>query len=324
MENIKSLPIEKKFNWNKLKDILLPFLALAILVVVFSIMNENFLTGNNISNLLRQMSILLIVALAGTLVILIGSIDLSVGSIVTLSGTIAALTIPTMGVWAVFVGMAIGMIAGMINGLIFTIFKIPSFLVTLGMMSAFAGLSNYISQGKPITFFNQSFSNLAQGALIPGIPNLFLFGIICFVVMYLISTRTVFGRNVFAVGGGEKVAALSGIKINRLKVIVFSISGILCGLAGALLAARIGAGTPRMGDPYLLDSIAAIVIGGTALSGGIGGIQKTIIGVLVITVLSNGMNITGIHPYIQEIVKGIVVVAAVAVTTDRNKFSLTK
>ncbi|MFJ5760634.1 ABC transporter permease [Neobacillus sp. NPDC093182] len=325
MNTVKQvLPLPWRTDRTNLKGVFLPIITLAILMMVFTFLNENFLSSNNLSNLLREMSILLVVALAGTIVILIGSIDLSVGAIVTLSGTISAFTIPSLGVGAVGVAMLVGLVAGLINGVVFTAFRIPSFLVTLGMLSAFTGLSNFISNGRPILFSNAQFSSLSQGMLIPGIPNLFLFSIICFIVMVFITSRTVFGRNVFAVGGGEKVAELSGIKVKRLKVLVFMISGVLCGLAGALLTARIGAGTPRAGDPYLLDSIAAAVIGGTALSGGIGGPHKTIIGVLVITVLSNGMNITGIHPYIQDMIKGIVVIAAVAATIDRSKFSLTK
>lgn len=311
-------------NWSKMKGVYLPLGLLIVLFAVFTILNENFLSAMNMVNLLRQMSILLIVALAGTMVILIGSIDLSVGAIVTISGTMAAFAVPALGAGAVLVGMLVGMAAGLLNGLIFTGFKIPSFLVTLGMMSALTGIANFLSDGRPILFSSPSFDDMTRGAPIAGIPNIFIWSILCFLLMIFLLSRTVFGRNMFAVGGGEQVAKLSGIRVNRLKILVFTIAGLLCGLAGALLASRIGAGTPRMGDPFLLDSIAAVVIGGTALSGGVGGAHRTMIGVLVITVLSNGMNIVGIHPFIQEIVKGLVVIAAVAATIDRSKYTLSK
>jgi ribose transport system permease protein len=313
-----------ELNWNQTKGVILPLITLLLLITVFSLMSPAFFSAGNLVNLLRQMSILLIVALAGTVVILIGSIDLSVGAVVTLSGTIAAFTVPYLGAGALLVGMAIGMMAGFMSGIIFTAFKIPSFLATLGMMSALTGIANYLSDGRPILFKSASFDYLTKGTFIPGIPNIFLWSVLCFIIIVFISFRTVFGRNMFAIGGGEKVAQLSGIKVNRLKIYVFMISGLLCGLAGTLLASRIGAGTPRMGDPLLLDSIAAVVMGGTALSGGVGGSHRTIVGVLVITVLSNGLNITGVHPFLQEIVKGLVVIAAVAATMDRSKFELTK
>lgn len=325
MEAVKN-KVRKGFelNWNQTKGVILPLITLLLLITVFSLMSPAFFSAGNLVNLLRQMSILLIVALAGTVVILIGSIDLSVGAVVTLSGTIAAFTVPYLGAGALLVGMAIGMMAGFMSGIIFTAFKIPSFLATLGMMSALTGIANYLSDGRPILFKSASFDYLTKGTFIPGIPNIFLWSVLCFIIIVFISFRTVFGRNMFAIGGGEKVAQLSGIKVNRLKIYVFMISGLLCGLAGTLLASRIGAGTPRMGDPLLLDSIAAVVMGGTALSGGVGGSHRTIVGVLVITVLSNGLNITGVHPFLQEIVKGLVVIAAVAATMDRSKFELTK
>jgi ribose transport system permease protein len=318
-------PLTLNVGPDLLKGVLLPIIVLIIISIAFTILNSNFLSAANFMNILREMSVLLIVALAGTLVIMIGSIDLSVGSIVTLSGMFAANSTIHFGSGvALLVGLAVGVIAGLLNGIILTGLKLPSFLVTLGMLSALNGIANVMSDGKPILYNSSSFDDLSRGELIPGIPNIFLWSVICVILIIFMCSRTVFGRNLYAVGGGEKVAKLSGIKVNQLKIYVFMLAGLLCGLAGVLLTSRIGAGTPRMGDPFLLDSIAAVVIGGTALSGGIGGAHRTIIGVLLITVLSDGMNIVGIHPFIQEIVKGLVVIAAVAITIDRSKFEFAK
>lgn len=324
--NTTKTPMSSKFkNADLIKGVVLPISVLVVISIIFSVLNENFLTTMNLMNILRQLSVLMLVALAGTLVIMIGSIDLSVGSNVTLSGIVAAYFVTQYGALAgVLAGLMVGVCVGLFNGVVFTKLKLPSFIVTLGMLSSLSGIANVLSDGKAVLYNSLTFDYLARGELIPGIPNIFLWAVTVLAIIIFICSKTVFGRNMYAVGGGEKVAKLSGIKVDRLKIGVFMISGLLCGLAGVLLCSRIGAGTPRMGDPFLLDSIAAIVIGGTALSGGIGGAHRTIVGVLLITVLSSGMNITGVHPFVQEIVKGLVVIAAVATTIDRSKFDLTK
>lgn len=323
----KETTVSLKVRFNSIRDVVLPIAVLLIISIVFGLLKGNFLSVSNLMNILRQMSILLIVALAGTLVILIGSIDLSVGANVTFTGMLSTYVISFSGAGAgtaLLVGVVSGGLVGLINGFLFTQLKLPSFLVTLGTLSSITGLSNLVSKGTSIQYKNATFDYLARGQLIPGLPNIFLWAVACLGLIIFLCSKTVFGRNMYAIGGGEKVAKLSGINANKIKVIVFMMSGLLCGLAGVLMAARIGSGTPRMGDTFLLDSIAAVVIGGTALSGGLGGAHRTIVGVLLIAVMSNGMNIVGIHPFVQDIIKGFVVIGAVAFTIDRSKFELTK
>lgn len=305
-------------------SVLLPFTTLIGLIIIFGIAGTNFLTLGNALNVLRECSVLLIVALAGTFVILMGSIDLSVGSIVNLSGVATALVVPQLGARAMLVGLAVGLAAGLVNGLLYTVLRIPSFLVTLGALSAFGGIANIISGGQPIAADSPGFMSLSNGILFLSIPNLWLWAFALWLVCLFVAYRMRFGRYMYALGGGEKVAQWSGVRVNRYKVYAFMLSGVLCGLAGVLLTSEISSFTPGMGDPFLLDSIAAVVIGGTALSGGVGGPHRTLLGVLVIAILTNGMDIVGIQPFTQMVIKGLVVIVAVALTIDRKKFALIK
>jgi ribose transport system permease protein/putative xylitol transport system permease protein len=301
-----------------------PVLMLSVLIVAFGIGNPNFLTHVNFMNILRQLSILLIVSVAESLIILMGCIDLSIGSIVTVSGALAAVSVPTLGAGALLVAAAVGLGAGLFNGMIFTKLRIPSFLVTLGALSAFNGAANLVSTGRPILYISPSFDFLAQGSMFFGIPNVVIWSFLIMGVMYYVAFNTRFGRYLFAIGGGEKVASLSGVPVNRYKIYAFLVAGLLCGIAGGLLTSRIGAGTPRSGEPLLLDCIAAVVIGGTALTGGVGGPQWALLGVLVITILSNGLNVMNVNPFVQEVIKGLVVIGAVAVSIDRSKYEMVK
>lgn len=304
---------------------LYPVLVILALVVFFAVQNPNFATFDNAMNIGRQSSVLLLVALAGTMVIMIGSIDLSVGSIVTLAGIVAALTIDSAGpVVAILAGIGTGLVVGLINGVTLISLKVPSFLVTLGMLSILSGIANMICGGASIMFMDLSLTNFVNAELIPGLPTIILVALLSAAALTFIAFKTVLGRYLFAIGGGEIVAANSGVPVNRYKVYAFMLSGALCGLAGVLLTAQVGAGTPAAGANMLLDSIAAIVMGGTALSGGIGGPQRTILGVLVIAILSNGMDVTEVSSFTQEIVKGLVIILAVASTIDRKKYPFIK
>lgn len=313
----------KQRNWG---STLLPFVLLVLLVIVFSIGNARFLTENNVWNILRQSSVLLIVAMGATFVILAGSIDLAVGSIVTMSGLMTAMVIRDlgMGAWSLIIGPIVGVLAGMVSGALLAWGKVPSFLATLGLMSVFSGAALLWTGGSPIPINDATFQWISTGSLIGPLPNIGLWALIIYGVMTYVGFRTKFGRYMFAIGGGERVAKLAGVKVDRYKFYAFAVCGLLSGLAGSLMSARVGAGTPSMGESLLMDSIAAVVMGGTALSGGTGGPHRTILGVIVIGVLSNGMNVLGVNPYIQMVVTGAVVILAVAMTLDRSKITIMK
>ncbi|MCB1487555.1 MAG: ABC transporter permease, partial [Bauldia sp.] len=291
----------------------------------FSFVNPLFLSTANALNIGRQSSVLLMVSLAGTMVILIGSIDLSVGSLVTLTGILVAMSVDTLGVGgATLIGVGIGALVGLINGSLVTVLKVPSFLVTLGMLSILIGVSNQISQGQSILFENQFLLDLVNGSVFLGIPNVIWFALIATAVLTFVAFRTKLGRYLFALGGGEIVAAHAGVPVNFYKILAFVLAGAICGLAGVMLTGQVGAGTPTAGSGLLLNSIAAVVMGGTALSGGIGGPHRTFLGVLVIAILTNGMDVTGVNSFTQDIVKGFVIILAVSLTIDRSKYPFIK
>jgi ribose/xylose/arabinose/galactoside ABC-type transport system permease subunit len=250
-----------------------------------------------------------------------GSIDLSVGAIVLLVGaiTVNAINALGLGVEALAVGILIGALLGTVNGVIFAYGKIPSFVVTLGSLSIFTGAAWELLQGRAIRYDSADFENLAIGQLIPFVQNIGLFAIGAWLVMVFVCFKTRFGRYMFIIGGGEAVARTTGIPVRRYKVMAFALSGMMAGLAGALAVARLGTAGPTLGQDLLLNSLAAIVVGGTSLSGGVGGVHRTLIGVLIIALLDNGLNLMGVNQYSQMMVKGAVVIAAVLVGQDRSK-----
>lgn len=306
---------------------LLPLATLFVLLMICIIAAPNFLSVINIMNIFRQASVLLIVALGCTFIISMGSIDLSFGSVVGLSGAITAMAMANLGTGifvAVLLGMLVGVVCGFINGVIFAYVKVPSFLATLGTMFAMDGIALMLLKGSAVPVNSKAFLDLARGTLIGSIPNIALWALAIYAITIFVAFKTRFGRYIFAIGGGELVAKMSGVPVNRFKLYSFIVTGLLSGFAGALFVARIGAATPRMGENLLLDAIAAVIIGGTALTGGVGGPQLTLIGVLIISVLGNGMNLLDVDPYLQIVVKGVVVILAVAVGLDRKKISIMK
>ncbi|CAN7672706.1 ABC transporter permease [Rhizobium sp. LjRoot254] len=308
-----------------LRTIILPLVAIIVLIAYFSYINPLFFSSVNALNIGRQSSVLLIVALAGTVVILIGSIDLSVGALVTLTGILAALTVDRFGVaGATFTAIAVGGFVGLVNGSLVTMLRVPSFLVTLGMLSILSGVSNQISQGQSILFMNSVLPDVVNGAVLFGIPNVIWFALIATALLTVIAFRTKLGRYLYALGGGEIVASNAGVPVTFYKVLTFVLAGAICGFAGVIMTGQVGAGTPTAGSSLLLNSIAAVVMGGTALSGGIGGPHRTFLGVLVIAILTNGMDVTEVNSFTQDIVKGLVIILAVSLTIDRSKYSFIK
>ncbi|MBI3224172.1 MAG: ABC transporter permease [Mycolicibacterium cosmeticum] len=311
---------------NLVRDVL-PLAALLALVVFFSVRAEAFLTAANLTLISGQAGILLLASLGATLVIVAGSVDLSVGSIALLTGAVVASLIndgfgnPFL---VLLIAIAVGAAIGLINGVVFAYGRVPSFIATLGTLSLFAGIGLTILQGSTINFTNQGIRDLAIGQFIPNIQNAALIALLALAVVWFFARRTRFGLYVYAVGGNEKVVELAGVQTRRVKVLILVVSGITAGLAGLLLTAQLGAAGPTLGSQILLDSVAAIVIGGTALSGGVGGVGRTVLGVLILTVLSNGLNQIGAADYTQTIIKGLVIIVAAVFTMASQRKLIVK
>ena len=301
---------------NIARDVL-PLLALIALIGYFSLRAEAFRSPANFALISGQAGILLLASLGATLVVIAGSIDLSVGSIALLTGTVVAYLIregvanPAL---AIAIAVGVGALIGLLNGVVFAFGRVPSFIATLGTLSLFAGIGLTILEGSTINFTDTGIRNLAVGQLIPNLQNAALIALVVLGIVWFLSRRTRIGLYTYAVGGNERVVALAGVSTRRVKVFILVISGITAGLAGLLLTAQLGAAGPTLGSTILLDSVAAIVIGGTALSGGVGSVGRTVLGVLILTVLSNGLNQIGAADYTQTIIKGLVIVVAAVFT----------
>jgi ribose transport system permease protein len=282
------------------------FLALGIECVVLASTTNSFLTVGNLSNVLRQNAFTAILAAGMTFVILTGGIDLSVGSVVGLSGVLCAgLLSKGLGLMlSVAAALFLGLTIGLINGFSITRLKVPAFIVTLAMMQVARGGAFKFTDARTITGLPPAFSTLA-GGLITGTVVCLVFGL-----SWLGLMRTPFGRHVYAVGGNAEAARLSGVRVHRVQLAVYTVCGGCAGLAGILVASRLNAGYPRAGEFYELDAIAAVVVGGTSLFGGRGSIWGTLAGAFFIGVLNNGLNLFRVSTYDQLILKGVVLLAA--------------
>ncbi|MCM3726331.1 ribose ABC transporter permease RbsC [Neobacillus cucumis] len=305
---------------NTMTQKLGPLLGLIILFVIISVLNPSFLEPLNILNLLRQVAINALIAFGMTFVILTGGIDLSVGAILALASALTAGIIVSGldPILAIIIGCILGGIMGTVNGLLITKGKMAPFIATLATMTVFRGLTLVYTKGNPITGLgdNYLFQLFGRGYFL-GIPVPAITMIIMFVLLYIILHKTPFGRKTYAIGGNEKAAIISGIKVPSVKVLIYGLSGLLSALAGAILTSRLNSAQPTAGTSYELDAIAAVVLGGTSLSGGKGRIFGTLIGALIIGTLNNGLNLLGVSSFYQMVVKGIVI--AIAVLLDRKK-----
>lgn len=275
---------------------IIPFIGLILLVIIISVLNSAFLEPSNLFNLLRQVSINGLIAFGMTFVILTGGIDLSVGSTLALSSALIAILMVSGvdSMIALLVGCIFGAILGAINGLLITLGKMAPFIATLATMTVFRGLTLVITDGNPITNLNGSYAfQLFGRGYFLGIPVPAVTMFITFIILYIILHKTIFGRQTYAMGGNEKAAFISGIKVNKLKIMIYSLAGLMSAMAGAILTSRLNSAQPTAGMSYELDAIAAVVLGGTSLTGGKGRILGTLIGVLIIGVLNNGLNLLG-------------------------------
>lgn len=295
-----------------------PLLGLALIVIVLSVINRDFLTISNIFNVLRQISINALLSFGMTFVILTGGIDLSVGSILALSGAITAgMMAGGTETWlAVFIGLLVGTLMGAFNGIMISKGKLAPFIATLATMTIFRGLTLVYTEGKPITELPDEFALLGRGYFLE-VPTPILWMLISFGVLYVVLKYTTFGRHVYALGGNEEATRLSGINTNKVKILVYSISGLLAAFGGVILTSRLNSAQPTAGVSYELDAIAAVVLGGTSLSGGKGWIVGTLIGAMIIGILDNGLNLLNVSSFYQQVVKGGVILLAVLL--DRSK-----
>jgi len=324
---------------DRQKDLIQKFAALgslAALALVFSLTSEAFFTVGNAMSVSLQVTSIAYLGIAATFVIITGGIDLSSGSVLALAGVVAALLVQKGAPVAVamLTGIAVGGVCGLINGLSITRLKLPPFIATLGMMLIARGVALQITGARAISGLGDAFGELGNGSLFrverdtggpfpdvvfPGIPYPVLLMIAIAVVGAIVLRRTVFGRHIYAVGSNADAARLSGVRVSKVTLMTYVISGLLSGLAGCVLMSRLVTGQPNEGVMYELDAIASAVIGGTSLTGGIGGISGTIIGAFVIGILRNGLNMNGISSFVQQIIIGLVILLTVWIDQKRNR-----
>lgn len=306
-------------------------IALFILCFVISLLSDKFLTTNNLWNVLRQISVNICISTGMTLVVLMAGIDLSVGSVLAFTSAVCAgllkngIAIPSLDLFVgfttlggVLAALLIGLSLGLFNGWVITKFTLPPFVTTLAMLTIARGATMLYTQGMPISNLGTSFEFIGSGWLL-GIPVPVWISLIVVLAVVFISKKTAFGRYIYAIGGNEKAAFLSGININNVKLAVYGIAGMMAAVGGILVTSRLNSAQPNAGTSYELDSIAAVVIGGTSLSGGIGSVTGTVIGAAIIGVLNNGLVLLNVSPFWQQVVKGLVILLAVIIDKKSKK-----
>ncbi len=318
-------PASNSRRRSKLQRLLPPELrgvltALVVLCIILSFASPFFLTPANISNLLVGVALVGIVAAGETFVMLSGGLDISVGSIVALAGVVAAivLTETQSAAVAVLAGVGIGAIAGIANGLIITQLRINALIVTLATMSIYLGLTYIVADGKAVGATDSTFSWIGNGSIL-GIPNPIIVLVLVFAIGHFILAYTTLGRNIYAIGGNAEAARLSGIDLTRYRIGLYTASGALAGLSGVILTARLGSGQPIAGAGLELTAIAAVVLGGTSLAGGVGSMFGTALGVLVLGTLSNGLILLRIPAFYQFLARGAVLLLAVGLDHYRGR-----
>lgn len=302
-----------------------PLLTVILLTLVLSLINPDFISLYNIKSLLTQTSVLVILSCGMTFVLLTGGIDLSIGSIVSCSGVIVAVALPNYGYWAYFFGLLFGAGAGFFNGIIVAKGKAPSFIVTLASGGIWLSLAYVFSQGRPVpvpTDLTYYRSWIISETL--GLPNVTLITIALIVFGIFILQKTTIGRYIYAMGNGERATMLSGVNVQSVRIKVFMLNGLFAAVGGILLFGRLASGTPTVGNSYLLPVITSVVVGGTAITGGFGGIPRTVLGAFIITLLNNGMNVIGIDAFAQQIVMGAILIVCVTINLDRKKLLVLK
>ena len=309
-------PVREYFkqNWGILA-------ALLIMCLFFSVFGNNFLTQTNVVNLLRTCATNCYLAIGVQMAIILAGIDLTGGALAALTGVVCVMTFENAGlpIWiGIVVGVLIGVVVGMANGIIITYTGIHPFVVTLAMQSICRGAAYLLANGSPVTTTNRSFSAFGSGSL-GVVPLPVVYMTIFLILDFFLLNKTRTGRHIYAVGGNDTSSPFSGINMNKIKILVWTISGAMAGFCGVVLAARLSSGQPSTGEGYETDAIAAAVLGGTSFFGGTGTVGGLIIGVLIIGLISNGLNLMHVNSYWQYVLKGVIIIAAVYVDMLKQK-----
>ena len=304
----------------------LPLITLVILVLLVGSVDSGFLDPNNLLVVTADTMTLFLMAAGATFVIMTGGIDLSIQAVASMTSCIVAALLPTLGFAAVPLALIAGALSGLASGLVTTYLRIPSFIATLAVSGIVTTVAYIASDTRSVLIAatdRDAYLVWAVGEIGP-VQNEVLVGIAALAVLSLLLMRTPFGRFIRAIGSQERAVTASGIPVHKIKVQAFVISGFMAGLAGVVMAGRLGSGSPTLANEFLLPAIACIIVGGTAITGGVGSIWKTFIGALIIAVVRIGMTFIGVSVFAQQIVFGLILVAAVAVTIDRNKVAIVK
>ena len=313
--NFKDIEIK---NW-------IPIITLFVLVILLTIINPDFFSTYNLTSIFIQASVLMILSSGVTFIILTGGIDLSIGALISLASVLIAVLLPQLGYLAFIIVILVGALAGLVNGLVITRGKVPSFIVTLGTSGIWLSIAYVLCNGKPIALSTefQHYNNWMTGKIF-GIPNIVIIAITTVIIFWFILNNTTFGKYVYSIGNGERATILSGIKVNRIRTLAFMLNSTLVAFGGILLFGRLSAGNPNVGSSYLLPAIASVIVGGTDLTGGFGGIKRSIVGVFIITLIRNGMNVIGVEAFAQQIVFGSIMIIFAALSMDREKIEILK
>lgn len=296
------------------------YIMFIIMVLGLSIFTDSFFSINNFQNVLRQSAVVGVLSLGMTYILIIGGIDLSVGSIMAFASCVTASFCTNfytgLPLWlAILIGVAAGAVIGLINGYIIAGLGIVPFIATLGTQTAVRGMTLVYTNGRPINSLIKGYIGIGQGFTF-GIPNPVIIFIVLSLIAWFVLSQTKYGRYLYAIGGNEEAAVVSGLNVKKLKLITYTINGAVAAIAGIMLSARVAVGSPTAGETYELQAITAVVIGGTSNAGGTGGIMPTIIGVLIMGILNNGMDLLGLSGYYQKVVTGLIIIFAVVI--DRN------
>ena len=295
------------------------FILFVVMFIIMSIINSNFLTVYNISNIAKQIVVITILACGEQLMLIAGLIDLSVGSVLALAGCVAAsVAVAGNTPLALIVGLLVGLLCGAVNGAILVMFEIPPFITTLATMMIARGAAYVYTDGQPISQLGDAFDWIGQGYVGP-IPSSVIIMVVALVITWIILNETRTGRYIYAIGGNEDAAKASGVNIGKIKFFTCAFSGLMAGLAGLILMARMDSAQPIAGESYEMDAITAVVVGGTSMAGGVGNIPGTIVGSCIIGIIKNFMNLQNINSYWQKIVQGIIVCAAVIIDVKVRK-----
>lgn len=308
-------------------------LILLGLFILMSVLSPAFLKTRNLLNVVRQISVIGLIGMGVTIVIITTGIDLSSGSVIALSAVIAASLAQREGweaamypglagklpvIVPILAGILIGVLCGFLNGWTIAKFKIPPFIATLGMMTIARGFALLYSDGRPVSSLTDSYNFIGQGEVL-GIPFPIIILAVMAVLTHIMLNNTKFGRHIYAIGGNEQAAKISGLDVGKMLILIYTFAGFLSGLAGVVLSSRISSGQPGLGQGYELDAIASAVIGGTSFSGGIGTIWGTMVGALIIGILNNGLDLLNVSAYWQQIVKGLIIVIAIILDERKNR-----